>query len=96
MEKRNGAVRDAKQFQQLGVGISGGVETLVLGLRLWFEQQVANGVTAVAVSVDPKNAHNPSSRAKCLGALKAAATKTPAMWPLVVAWHTKTFRRNPI
>ena len=59
-------VCDTVQPQQLGVGVSGGVETLVLGLRLWFEKQVANGVTAVAVSVDPKNAHNSFSRTKCM------------------------------
>ena len=40
------SVRDAiYQPQQLGVGVSGEVEILVLGLKLWFEQQVANGVT---------------------------------------------------
>ena len=66
----------------------------MLELGLWFGQQVANGVTAVAVSVDPKNAHNPSSRAKCLGALKAAATKTPAMWPLAVPWHAMTSQKS--
>ena len=53
-------VRDTVQPQQLGV--SGGVGTLDLGLMLCFVQQIANGVTAVAVSVDLKNAHNSFSQ----------------------------------
>ena len=43
---------DTAQPQKPGAGVSGGVETLALGLGLWFEQQVANGVTAAAVLVD--------------------------------------------
>ena len=94
--KAASAVRDTAHPQQLGAGVSGGAETLVLGLRLWFEQQVANGMTAVAVSVDLKNALNSFSRTKCMEALRAAATKIPALWPLVVAWHAMTFQKNPI
>ena len=89
-------VRDTFQPLQLGFGVSGGVETLVLGLRLWFEKQVANSVTAVVVSIDLKNAHNSFSRTKCMEALKAAATKTFALWRLVVAWHAMTFQNYPI
>ena len=53
-------------------------------------------MTAVAVSVDLKNAHNSFSRTKCKEAPKAAATKTPALWSLVEAWHAMTFQKNPI
>ena len=89
-------VCDTVQPQQLGVGASGGVEIIVLGLKLWFEQQVADGVTAVADSVDLEYAHNFYSRTNFMEALKAAATKTPALWPIVVAWHAMTFQKNPI
>ena len=78
------------------LGVSSSVVALVLGLGPRSEQQVASGVTPVAVSVDLKNAHSSFSRTKCMGDPKAAATKTPALWPLEVAWHAMALQRDPI
>ena len=44
--------------QQLGVGVSGGVELYVTGFKLKFEEACTNGVEKVIVKTDVKNAHN--------------------------------------
>jgi hypothetical protein len=63
------AVMDIVTPQQLGVGVSGGVEVKVLGLKLWYEKNMALGNRAVAVALDISNAHNTFDREVSIEAL---------------------------
>ena len=74
---KNGAaaegIRKHLQPQQLSVGVSGGCDILVLGLKLKIEEAVSKGLKRVLVSLDLKNAHNSFNHLEAQGALEALA-----------------------
>ena len=91
------AVLETVRPQQLGVKVSGGVETVVLGVKLWFEEQKhACSRRAVALKLDIRNAHNSFSRPAAMAALKLAAATSDSHAMLARAWHAMTFQKNPI
>ena len=49
-------IRKHLQPQQLSVGVSGGCQILVLGLKLKIEEAISKGLRRVLVSLDLKNA----------------------------------------
>ena len=79
------AVLDVVGPQQLGVGVSGGVELYVSGFKIKFEEACSNGVKKVIVKTDVKNAHNSFPRDKTQLRLIEAARERPGLIPLAVA-----------
>jgi hypothetical protein len=79
------AVLDVVGPQQLGVGVSGGVELYVSGFKMKFEEACSNGVKKVIVKTDVKNAHNSFPRDKTQLRLIEAARERPELIPLAVA-----------
>ena len=55
-------IRKHLQPQQLSVGVSGGCQILVLGLKLKIEEAISKGLTRALVGLDLKNAHNTFNR----------------------------------
>ena len=51
------SVRDTTGPQQLGVGVSGGVELYGIGFKVRFEEAIRNGVKKGLIKTDVKNAH---------------------------------------
>ena len=58
------AICEIVKPEQLGVGVSGGVQMLILGTQLGINHAKALGDDEVVVAIDLKNAHNTFSRAK--------------------------------
>jgi len=52
------SVRDTTGPQQLGVGVSGGVELYGIGFKVRFEEAIRNGVKKGLDKTDVQNAHN--------------------------------------
>jgi hypothetical protein len=77
--------------QQLGVGVSGGDELHVNGLKMKFEEACSIGVKKVIVKTGVKNAHNSFPRDKTQMRLIEAARERPELIPLAVA-HESIFR----
>ena len=71
--------------QQLGVGVSGGVELYVHGFKILYEVAVRSGMEVVIVAIDIKNAHNDFPRQAAQVELIAAAHLDPRLIPLAVA-----------
>ena len=97
---KNGAaaegIRKHLQPQQLSVGVSGGCDILVLGLKLKIEEAVSKGLKRVLVSLDLKNAHNSFNRREAQEALEALAAADPSLRSLVLAHHAISSQFNPI
>ena len=79
------AVQEKVAPQQLGVGVSGGVELYVHGFKIKYEVAVRDGVEVVIVAIDIKNAHNDFPRQEAQVELIAAAHLDPRLIPLAVA-----------
>ena len=79
------SVLDVVRPQQLGVGVSGGVELYVSGFKLKFEEACATGTKKVIVKTDVKNAHNSFPRDKTQLKLIELARERPGLIPLAVA-----------
>ena len=90
------AVTDLVKPQQLGVGISGGVEMLVHGFRIKFEEAEFVGKREVFVAIDIKNAHNSFPRDKAQAQVIEAAHKDPRLIPLAIASESTLRAANPI
>ena len=97
---KNGAavegIRKHLQPQQLSVGVSGGCDILVLGLKLKIEEAVSKGPKRVLVSLDLKNAHNSFNRREAQEALEALAAADPSPRSQVLAHHAISSQFNPI
>ena len=79
------AVQEKVAPQQLGVGVSGGVELYVHGFKILYEVAVRSGMEVVIVAIDIKNAHNDFPRQAAQVELIAAAHLDPRLIPLAVA-----------
>ena len=79
------AVQEKVAPQQLGVGVSGGVELYVHGFKIKYEVAVRDGVEVFIVAIDIKNAHNDFPRQEAQVELIAAAHLDPRLIPLAVA-----------
>jgi hypothetical protein len=82
--------------QQLGAGMSGGVEVKVRGLKIWYEKNMALGNRPVAVALDISNAHKTSDREASIEALSSFAGVDGGLRSLSRAWHAITFQKNPV
>jgi hypothetical protein len=82
--------------QQLGVGVSGGVELKVWGLKLWYEKNKSLGIRAVGVALDVANAHNTFDREASIEALNSIADADESLRSLPRAWHSLIFQKNGI
>ena len=88
-------IRKYLQPQQLSVGVSGGCQILVLGLKLKIEEAISKGLRRVLVSPDLKNAQNPFNRREAQEALESLAATDPSPRPLVLAHHAISSQFNP-
>jgi uncharacterized short protein YbdD (DUF466 family) len=82
--------------KQLGVGVSGGVELMAWGLKMWHEKCISRGIRAVAVSLDIANAHNTFYRESSIEALNSMADVDETLQPLPRASHSLVFQKNEI
>jgi hypothetical protein len=82
--------------QQLGVGVSGGVEVKVWGPELWYEKNMTLGNRAVAVALDISNAHNTFDREESIETLSSFADADGGLRSLPRAWNELTFQKNSI
>ena len=91
-----GPVLDQVKPQQFGVGVSGGVELYIKGLKFKFETAVTNGVELVFDKADLKNAHNSFPRDLTQARLIEVARSNPKLIPLAVASESILRAGNPI
>lgn len=89
-------IRAHLEPQQLSVGVSGGCDVLIFGLKLKIEEAVSKGLPRVLVSLDLKNAHNSFNRRKAQEALEALAATDPSLRSLATAHHAISSQFNPI
>mmetsp|Transcript_44298 Transcript_44298/g.56727 ORF Transcript_44298/g.56727 Transcript_44298/m.56727 type:complete len:604 (+) Transcript_44298:1667-3478(+) len=86
--------------QQMGVGVKGGVETLVLGLAISREVACNNGEDHIIMALDLKNAHNEYDRVEAQAEIEKAADECPHLSSLPAAHaaingvHTDIFARE--
>ena len=78
-------VRDSCGPQQLGVGVSGGVELYGIGFKIRFEDAVHHGLERGLVKTDVKNAHNSFPKDDAQRRTIEAAHLDPRLIPLAVA-----------
>jgi len=88
-------VKDTVIPQQLGVGVSGGIELFTLGLKMVLEEAVRKDEDRVIVELDISNAHNDFPRDIALKKIIAAALVDPRLIPFAVAAFS-TLMDNPI
>lgn len=89
-------VRSAVSPQQLGVGVSGGVELFTLGLKLKYEEAVRLGLNRVICKIDLKNAHNSFSRKKVNEKMVLAVANDPTLAPLLLSLQATIGSPTPI
>ena len=79
------SVRDTTGPQQLGVGVSGGVELYGIGFKVRFEEAIRNGVKKGLIKTDVQNAHNSFPKDGAQKQTIEAAYADPRLIPLAVA-----------
>jgi len=82
--------------QQLGIGVPGGIELYIHGLKIKFELAVRDGVEVVLVTIDVNNAHNSTPRALAQKNLIDRARADSRLIPLAVAGESTLRAHNPI
>jgi hypothetical protein len=82
--------------QQLGVGVGGGIEVKVWGLKLWYEKNMALGNRAMAVALDILNARSTFDREASSEALSSFAGADGGLRSLPRAWHANKSQKNSI
>jgi len=71
------------------VGVSGGVEILIHGIKLTLEQAAITGGSKVVITIDVKNAHNAYNRLHANEAIEELATRNPDL-SFLPAFHFAT------
>ena len=89
-------VRSVVLPQQLGVGVSGGVQLQAIGLNLKFDEAQRNNRSMVIVVSDIENAHNSFSRELCKQNVSAAVEKETLLAPLLLALQATISTPTPI
>ena len=82
--------------QQLGVGVSGGVDLYVIGYKMKYEEAVSNGIPRVIVATDQENCNNSFPRQTAVGVLIEAAKLDSLLIPLALAAFSTLRAPNPI
>ena len=85
------AIREQVKPHQVGVGVPGGCEILVLGTRAKVDEAKRHNHSRVLVLLDIRNAHNAYCREAAQKAIEDAASKDSTLSPLVHA-HTAISR----
>ena len=82
--------------QQLGIGVRGGIELYIHGLKIHYEIAVRDGVEVVFIKIDVVNAHNSFPRALAQQNLIDRAKNDPRLIPLAVACESTLRAHNKI
>ena len=90
------SVRNEVVPQQLGVGVSGGLDLYVHGGNMKAERATSTGEKLVMIAVDIKNAHNSFDRVLTQTTLIEKAQLNSRLIPLAVAHESIACAANPI
>jgi len=70
--------------QQLGFGVSGGVELYGTGFKICFEDGILNDLERILIKIDVKNAHNSFAKDDAQRRIIEAAHADPRLIPLAL------------